>query len=118
MKDYQTTIRHTMWYPMWYTRFNQYALSDLLNPHVEDLIIKDASYVNDNRCSLLIVMPNCKHLLLFLPNSRVSNSDNGEYADYTLIFDDEYSSDKTLLETFNNMADASKFMINYYKQKK
>lgn len=66
-------------------------LHELLDDEIDNVIISDVTYINDQAPSVQIHIDGLETFLLFLPNSFVNNPFAEQYTTFNLILDKDYA---------------------------
>lgn len=88
-------------------------LHELLSDEIDNTIISDSTYMNDQAPSVQIHIGGLETFLLFLPNSLVNDPPAEQYTTFNLILDREYA-DPTNVETFQCLGEVCQHLIRKY----
>lgn len=89
------------------------TLHELLSEEIDNVIISDSTYINDQTPSVQIHIGGLETFLLFLPNSLVNNPPAEQYTTFTLILDKDYSNGSSV-ETFQCLGEVCQHLIRKY----
>lgn len=89
------------------------TLQELLSDEIDNVIISDSTYINDDTPSIQIHIPGLETFLLFLPNSFIEDPINEKTNSFHLILDKEYAN-ITNVETFQCLGKLSQNLIRKY----
>ena len=67
------------------------TLHELLSEEIDNVIISDSTYINDQAPSVQIHIAGLETFLLFLPNSLVNNPPAEKYSTFNLMLDKDYA---------------------------
>jgi hypothetical protein len=88
-------------------------IKDLLDNEIDAYLVTDSTYINDQCPSVQIVI-NSQTLLLFLPNSFISNVHQEQYNGYTLILDEDYAVSDRVAKEFSSLEGAVNHILFHY----
>jgi hypothetical protein len=88
-------------------------IKSLFSNEAEDFLVTDSTYIND-QCPSVQILINSQTLLLFLPNSFISNVHQEQYNGYTLILDEDYAVGDRVEEEFSSLECAVNHILFHY----
>ena len=91
-------------------------LHELLDDEIDNVIISESTYINDQAPSVQIHITGLETFLLFLPNSLVNNPPAEQYSTFNLMLDKDYSNGGNV-ETFLCLGEVCQHLIGEYNDK-
>ena len=88
-------------------------LHELLSDEIDNTIISDVTYINDQVPSVQIHIGGLETFLLFLPNSLVNDPSAEQYTTFNLILDKDYA-DGLNVRTFQCLGEVCQHLIRKY----
>ena len=88
-------------------------LHELLDDEIDNVIISDSTYINDQTPSVQIHIGGLETFLLFLPNSLVNNPPAEQYTTFNLMLDKNYAYGGDI-ETFLCLGEVCQHLIRKY----
>jgi hypothetical protein len=89
------------------------TLHELLSEEIDNVIISDSTYINDQAPSVQIHIAGLDTFLLFLPNSLVNNPPAEQYSTFNLMLDKDYSNGG-IVETYLCLGEVCQHLIKEY----
>ena len=91
-------------------------LHELLDDEIDNVIISESTYINDQAPSVQIHIAGLDTFLLFLPNSLVNNPPAEQYSTFNIMLDKDYSNGGNV-ETFLCLGEVCQHLIGEYNDK-
>jgi hypothetical protein len=91
-------------------------LHELLDDEIDNAIISESTYINDQAPSVQIHIAGLDTFLLFLPNSLVNNPPAEQYSTFNLMLNKDYSNGGNV-ETFLCLGEVCQHLIGEYNNK-